>query len=612
MLTQPRSTHPSQAALAWALWWHWTQGLKLLLCLVLCVHLPSVQAEHSGHAIASGQIINLEGHDTAVGLNGLTTVWLDAPGQATGEQAAAAARAGAFTYLAHPKPVLLHPSAALWQRIEVRRSGATDWYLQIGSPSVDHVSLHWQDENGRWVSQVSGDSVAVAQWPIPDRLPTFAVPANLKVQPDGVSELWLRVAHARLPIWADATLVPESVLRQSSEASDVLFGGFFGVLLISLAVTAWQFSRSGDRVLLAYFGLVLSMGLVQLQLTGLSGQFLLDNLPVWNDRVSYLFGLLYGIAGVNFVANACSISRYSARLNGLCYVWLLLGLSLVVLNFVWLDRLMWLVANSYLVACVALMVGLALWSRGRGDRYARWILWGILPAMVGAMFPLVRNFGWIQTGVLSQYGPMAGATLELVILMLVLTRRHQNLFETQLRQNASQATDPLTGLAHESLFAARLNESLLRCTRNKVQCAVVSLELANLDAYSKTTGTAAAERALVLAASRMRTVARDVDAAARVGTGRFLLLLDGPVKPDELTRACQLLLSRLLQPADVLPSWGNLEMRIRAVMLPNAELSPSNTHTASTGREVIAAMLRQLSVDKSEKTIAIVANEVVS
>lgn len=583
--------------------------LLVVLAFVLSAQ-PSAWAEHGAETIASGQIITLDGHDTAVGLNGLTTAWLDAEGQAGGERAAQAARSGAFAHLSHPKPVFLHPNAALWQRIEIRRLETSgDWYLQINSPSIDHASLHWQTDSGQWMAQTAGDSVAVSQWPIPDRLPTFEVPTDLRIQPDGVSELWLRVAHTRLPIWADAGLVPESVLRQSRESSHVLFGGFFGVLLISLVVTAWQFSRSGDRVLLAYVGLVLTMGLVQLQLTGLSGQFILDKLPVWNDRVSFLFGLLYGIAGVNFCANACSIARFSARLRHFTTFWLLLGLSIVVLNFVWLDRLSWLIANSYLMACVAAMIGLCLWAHARGDRYARWILWGVLPAMIGAMFPLIRNFGWIQTGVLSQYGPMAGAAIELVILMLVLTRRHQNLFETQLRKSASQATDPLTGLAHESLFAVRLNDSSLRCVRNKAQCAVISLELANLETYTKTAGTAAGERALVLAASRLRTVARDVDAAARVGTGTFLLLLDGPVLPDELTRACQLLLARLLQPADVLPTWGELELRIRAVMLPNAELTPSNSHSASAGREVIAALLRVLRADKTHKTIAVVTSE---
>jgi xanthine/CO dehydrogenase XdhC/CoxF family maturation factor len=68
------------------------------------------------------------------------------------------------------------------------------WYLQVSFHGVDRASLYHQDSTGQWVGQHAGDHVSVAQWPLRDRLPAFAMQ-----QGNGAHEYWLRIDQQAHP-----------------------------------------------------------------------------------------------------------------------------------------------------------------------------------------------------------------------------------------------------------------------------------------------------------------------------------------------------------------------------------------------------------------------------
>ena len=71
---------------------------------------------------------------------------------------------------------------------------------------------------------------------------------------------------------------------------------------------------------------------------------------------------------------------------------------------------------------------------------------------------------------------------------------------------------------YRSLFAAYPDGLLL-------------VDLSNHAGLLQEYGSEAAERSLVLAASRLRSVLRDVDTAARVGAHQYALLIEAPCSP---------------------------------------------------------------------------------
>jgi two-component system, sensor histidine kinase LadS len=503
------------------------------------------------------QGLPLDGTYSRMTLANWATQWVDEAGTADAVGAMNAARQGRFVR-ANETPILLHPDRAIWYRVEVqsmRRTG--NWYVRSNSPSVDEISLHWQASDGSWRREVAGDRIAPKEWPQRHRLPLFELPEDVLQEPDGTFELWVRVAHERVPFFAHIDIISQKQVRWGSEIGYWLFGLFYGMVVVALAVCAQQVLTFRDRAFAAYAGITASMALLQGTLTGLAGQYLFDTAP------------LYAISGLYFAYSACNLERYVPRLAWGIRGWIALGFAIVLVHMIWPTRLMFLVSNVYMPVSMVMTVMATILAHQRGERWAKWILLGIAPVVIAAAFPLARNHGLISTGFWTQYGLMMAAAIELIILMIVLNRRGHELHESSVRERALLSTDALTGVTHESLFLERLHGSVVRARRYGHQAGLLLITLTNHPWFQKEHGQQAAERALVLSASRIRAVARDVDTVTRVGDNEFVLLIEGPVTAPGMVHTATKVLARSLQPADALPIGAQLKISITMAMLPD-------------------------------------------
>lgn len=557
-------------------------AFSLLVLMLFCAQLAWSQGTPMVQPISLQSILTR--HDTGPPFE----TWIDPQGISSPALARQAAKDGKFSRSNSLKPVLLEGGAAQWRRIEIRRNNPNDpWYLQVDSPSLDHASLHWENSLGEWQSQIAGDALAVSDWPLPDHQALFKLPSNLKADADGGSELWLRLSHARVPVSVSATLLSESALREQREISFFAFGAFFGGLILALLVCIYHGIKHRDKVFVAYGLMITAMAGMQMQLSGLAGLTYFAHAPGLNDRASFVFAELYVMAGLLFMATACGVSWARGRLGELIKAWLLLGMFVSCMHQWLFDRAMFLVANWYMPMSMALALVVGFVAHKRGDRYALKLTLGLLPVVIAGTFPLLRNQGVLPTGLLSQYGLMVGAVLELSILTVVLTQRSQELRETQLRERALVSTDALTGLTHETLFLQRLHSSAVRARRYGKQFGLLVLSLDNIEQLGRDGGFSGRERAVLLAASRLRSVAREIDTPCRVTHDELVLLIEGPANLASLTDTATRVLARMLRPASQLPPGAFLKTHITATLLPavqSAGISGESTQGLSAAQ----------------------------
>jgi diguanylate cyclase (GGDEF)-like protein len=168
---------------------------------------------------------------------------------------------------------------------------------------------------------------------------------------------------------------------------------------------------------------------------------------------------------------------------------------------------------------------------------------------------VARNFGLIQSGFLSEYGLMLGSAMEMPLLFYGLNRRLNEQTETRARARALAVTDPLTGLTSHRRLLTQLQASINRA-RNGRPFALMVVELANHAALARELGREGAERALVLAASRLRRVVRDTDTVARVGAQHFAVLMDSPCSLDEANAIATHAVAQGLRENEVPAAWG--------------------------------------------------------
>ena len=210
-----------------------------------------------------------------------------------------------------------------------------------------------------------------------------------------------------------------------------------------------------------------------------------------------------------------------------------------------------------------------LWSAWRtGDRWVRWIALGILPVLLAGALPALRNFNLISSGFLTQYAMVIAAAIEAPLLIYGLLQRSSLQHEAQARARALDQTEPLTGLCNRHNFMLRLHESLVRAQRYRHHSALLMVVLDNHEHFVREHGREVADRALVLTGSLLRSVARDVDTAARVNDNHFALLMEGPVRGPQAVAAATSLVAGGLRPNDELPVGSTLRLKIAIALLP--------------------------------------------
>lgn len=540
-----RASHP--AGWCWVLVW-----------LVAMLSLP----------VGATPVVALGPDASVVPLAGRSEFWVDRGGRMAADAVESGAAAAAFAVRPDAHRVLLSDGDALWIRFSVQNTGrAGSWLLEVDLPGVDAVTLQHRDAIGQWVVRHAGDSLPQSAWATGGRQPFF----QLDTGSGEVVTYWLRVQHARVPFSGRLFLKTPAVAAQQEQRAMFLLGAYFGLAILAVLVATANALVYRDRAFAVYAVYVSAMVLGQAGLTGAGGMLIWPEWPALNAPATFFMPLLAGATGAWFVRIVATPRQYSVLLDRLA-----VGVILALLTVAGFDTLapsamgfelsMNLLTLSMVL--VMLLLGLAV---ARGDRHSRWIAAGFVLILIGGVFPLARNFGLLASGFLSEYGLMLGSALEMPLLFYGLHRRLTEQTETRARAQALAVTDPLTGLASQRRLLRQLRGALERARPGR-PFALLVVELANLPALARQHGREGADRALVLAATRIKAVARDGDTVARVDEAHFALLVESPCSPDEAGSIATHVIAQGLRESGVLPVGESLRFHVALGILPASGL----------------------------------------
>lgn len=463
--------------------------------------------------------------------------------------------------------VRLDNGAALWVRFDVQmQSLDAHWELELARSGTDLISLYHRDAQGRWRVQHAGDRLPVRDWANPDRYPVFGLDARAHE----TVRYWVRIEHARVPYSGELHLHDHNHLREQRIQQQFALGAYFGMTTLLLLVALVNTVVFRDAAFAAYAVYIGLLGLGLAASLGVGGQFLWPDLARWNQVAEFLLLPLMGVAAVLFVRQVLQPRRIGRALDRLCLA--LAPLWLVVIGWdLLLPSQASLNTGTAVGALAMALVAAMLWMGWRsGEAWVRWFVPGIVPVLLASALPVMRNFNLISSGPLSQYGMVFAAALEAPVLIYALLQRSQLQHESQARARALERTEPLTGLTRREHFLLRLHDSLVRAQRYDHHSALMLVHLDNHPDILARYGREVADRALVVAASLLRSLARDVDTAARTGDDSLALLMEGPVKETQALNTATSLVAAGLRSSPRLPSGTALRFQVVVALLPDA------------------------------------------
>lgn len=531
----------------------------------LCAFVILLLCFPAAFAVSQPPPLALDGSQSTLSLAGRSTYWVDETGRQTVDQVEQQTEV-AFQLREQGHRLRLNPGAALWVRFDARVSDTSaHWELELTHSGTDRVSLFHRQADGGWRAQHAGDHIAVRNWAYPDRYPVFA----LDTRADQVVSYWVRIEHARVPFSGELLVHNHNALRELRIHQQFLLGAYFGMAALLIATAIANALVFRDTSFAAYAVYVTLLGLALAASLGVGGQFLWSAWPRWNSLAEFVLLPLTAVAGLLFVRHVVQPRRIGRGLDRLALS--LAGVFLLLTAWdVVRPTTTSLQAVTAAGALTMVLVYAMLWAAWRtGDRWVRWIALGILPVLMAGTLPVLRNFGLVSSGFLSQYGMVMAAAIEAPLLIYGLLQRSSMQHEAQTRARALALTEPLTGLTNRHNFMLRLHDSLVRAQRYQHHSALLLIDLDTHGWFADTHGREVADRALVLTGSLLRSVARDVDTAGRVDDTLLALLMEGPVKEAQVVAAATSIVAGGLRPSSQLPVGATLKFKVVLALLPD-------------------------------------------
>ncbi|MDZ7585252.1 MAG: 7TM diverse intracellular signaling domain-containing protein, partial [Thiobacillus sp.] len=493
--------------------------------------------------------------------------WVDGGGQLKVDQLEQLQAELPFSIRNRDNRLQLGPGAVLWVKFDARVvDTGTQWELELTHAGTDLVSLFHRQADGSWKAQHAGDRIAVRDWAYPDRYPVFA----LDPRADQTVTYWVRIEHARVPFSGELLVHNHNALRELRIQQQFLLGAYFGMALLLVATAVANALVFRDTSFAAYAVYVTVLALALSASLGVGGQFIWPGWPRWNGLAEFVLLPLTAVTGLLFVRHVVQPRRIGRGLDRLALTLAGVFLALTVWDVLHPTATS-LQALTAIGALTMALVYAMLWAAWRtGDRWVRWIALGILPVLLAGTLPVLRNFGLLSSGSLSQYGMVLAAVIEAPLLIYGLLQRSSVQHEAQTRARALALTEPLTGLTNRHNFMLRLHESLVRAQRYQHHSALLLIDLDNHGWFAETHGREVADRALVLTGSLLRSVARDVDTAGRVNDSTLALLMEGPVREAQVVAAATSIVAGGLRPSSQLPVGATLKFKVVLALLPDA------------------------------------------
>jgi GGDEF domain-containing protein len=536
--------------------WAFRSFALLAWAWLACIAMP---------ALAEVPPVVLEERAQPIPLAGHAQAWIDERASATWQDVAQLPDS-AWSLVRPDSIYALDSRKALWIRFTVMPTAQEEgWYLRIQYPALNRATLHAVDAPALAAAS-AGDAVAVARWPVPHRHPLLP----LATARDGPRQFLLRIENPH-SFSAPVTLVDRGYFGREEQRDSFFLGAYFGLAALALAVCILSAVVLRDGTYARYAVAVLVMALAQAAVTGIGGLFLWPRWPWWNDLSPLVLPVLAGSAFLWFFSSAVELPRRFARLHHALIALAIAGVgTAAAIALVDPSVRFRLQVPAIGIACLVGVFILA-WAARHGDRYARWMLWALLPVALSVLLPLAGTWGIAPMRGWTLHLMQAAIAVELPLLLIILMLRSQDRREHQRRMQGLDRIDPGTGLVNAHVFRVRLDRTIARSRRLGYLSVAVVLEIANSERIRKNFDRAWADELPISVADRLLSGAREIDTVARLGEHRFGVLVEGPLTADEAGAVGQRIVARCLMPERNKPLEWVANLRVAQAVLPFEE-----------------------------------------
>ncbi len=362
-----------------------------------------------------------------------------------------------------------------WVRFTIvnPRKVEIEWSLEIDYPHIDSIKLYKSYSSGGYDTREGGDLLPFDEREMKYRNVVF----NLTQKGETEFIYYLRFqtsSSLNIPMWIWSPYLLTSMISKEM----ILFGLYYGILLIIALFSLFSFFSIRDRMYLYYFFWILGYGLYQISINGLAFQYFWPNLPGWQNYTVPFFVFFGSIWCLQFGRVVLNTEDYLPLFDLSAKVMVAVAISGLFLTFILPYSIIIRASAIGVLVVVTFLEITGIVSLYRGILFARYyvIAWSAL--FIGGFAFAMKSLGLLPDNFITNYSQQIGSALQIILLTLAFAG-YVNMINKEKQEAQANTINAL------QTAAGQKDEFLVQTSKKNMEIEELNYELTkrNFDLY---------------------------------------------------------------------------------------------------------------------------------
>jgi len=309
-----------------------------------------------------------------------------------------------------------------WFKIIVKNDGwAASKFLEIGYPFLNTLDVYYSDSTGKMQHYIVGDHFKYSERPNENKNFLF----EIYFHPNEVKTIYAHISCDGEVTSFPVRIVDHATLTDDTADEHIILGLYYGILVFAIFLSLFLGASLKENINYRYFFYVISVGLFQFSIDGLSFKYLWPNNTWLANHIIPMAGsaaIFFLIKFTQFLLLTKQHTPYICKTMNVVagiivgmFIFAMLpnpfySISLQALNFL-------VIISNLLILMSAIKVNHI------GYRPARYFLAAFLLLLIGSTTSLLKNLDILPRVFLTEYGIQLGSAIEIIFLSFALSEK---------------------------------------------------------------------------------------------------------------------------------------------------------------------------------------------
>jgi signal transduction histidine kinase len=375
--------------------------------------------------------------------------------------------------------------STFWVKFTITNLSGSDYLLlELAQPMLDYAALYTVGSDGQinMTEESKLRPFSARKYNHQNYIFDLNVPAQQ-------TRTFLLKVWGREQITLPLNVGETQYIYETLVKKDLIFGLFFGVILIMLFYNLFIYFTVRDPAYIYYVVYILLLALSQAALQGYDFKYLWPGSPWMAQHSIFIFPSLASIAAMFFAKVFLHTGRYVPRLNRFLMVLIGVFVVAIVLGFAGQYRLSFAIMQNNTLLGSLFVISLAVVVLRKGYKSAQYFLFAWAALLLGAAVLVLRDYGIFPSNTFTSNTLIFGSAIEVVLLSFALADK----INTLRREREEAQAQTLRAYAENERIIKEQNLIL----ETKVQERTLELQATNEELNSTLTELKEAQTQLV-------------------------------------------------------------------------------------------------------------------